>query len=189
LIGRKRYGLLCISVLALLFIGYYSGILETIFWDVIGPILGKDRIGLGLRGMGSGRLDIWANQLAMFSSLPVERYFLGVGIGKEILYGSGSFGGSHNDLLSLLLSLGIIGIVLYLFIILTFFVEILKSDLDRILKFTYMGFLIAVLAMDVMSNSYVTRFEMGQYFFFVMGMFYSMRDVSVEKRRDLSGHY
>ena len=177
LLGRKRYItlLICLSIVFILIV--VSKKTNLIFFDIIGPLTGSDITGEGYRGMGSGRLGLWQDALNEFRSLPFERLFLGIGLGKEILFSAEYFGASHNDLIALLLSLGIIGTILYFLIITCLITEILTSNCDRIIKFTFYGFLLAVLAMNFGSNSYLSRFQLAQYFFFLMGTFHLFKNI------------
>ena len=140
-------------------------------------VAAADITGEGYRGMGSGRLGLWQDALNEFSSLPFERLFLGIGLGKEILISAEYFGASHSDLIALLLSLGIIGTILYFLIISCLIAEVLTSNCDRVIKFTFCGFLLAVLAMNFGSNSYLSRFQLSQYFFFIMGTYHMFKNI------------
>ena len=181
LIGRRRYVLLATGLFIVLGMMAFSSSVQTIFFDVIDPFKGgQDIMGMGLGGMGSGRIGMWVDIIAKFFKLPFERYFLGGGVGVETLKSRSFFGASHNDFLSLLTSLGIIGLLLYLCILCSFFLDIVRSDLSRVFKYVFIGFLFGVSLMNFVSNSYISRFEMGQYFFLIMGMFYAFRDVTYD---------
>ena len=181
LIGQKRYKLLAAGFLFIVVAFVTSSEIQTVFWDIIEPF---DQSHVGpyaegdLAGIGSGRFGIWRDALTDFINLPAERILLGTGIGNETLGGAIDIGLSHNDFISLLRSLGIIGLLLYLLIILNFFVDIVRCNLDRTLKYTYLGYVLAISAMNFASNAYVTRFEMSQYFFFTMWSFYALADIA-----------
>ena len=68
-------------------------------------------------------------------------------------------------------------------IIWNLFIDIMMCNLDRVFKYIYLGFLFAVLGMNFASNSYISRFELAQYFFFTMGIFYAIRDVDNKQGR------
>ena len=159
-----------------------SSQMQTIFFDVIEPLQGKQ----DMANIGSGRIGIWTDAISQFRGLPFERCLLGIGLGNETLYSHSFFGASHNDLIALLLSIGIIGLLLYLWIIGIFAFDILRSDIPRVTKYTYLGFLCAVSAMNFASNSYISRVPMAQYFFFIMGTFYAFRDLSMKRSDDNS---
>ena len=177
LFGRKRYLTLIVCIFAVFLLVIISKTTNLIFFDIIGPLTGEDILGQGYRGMGSGRIGLWEDALKEFSLLPFERLFLGIGLGKEIIFSVEYFGASHSDLIALLLSLGFIGVILYFLIIASLLIEMLMANCDGVIKYTFFGFVLAVLAMNFGSNSYLSRFQLSQYFFFLMGTFYLFKDL------------
>jgi O-antigen ligase len=182
LLGWKRYKLLIFFTIISIIVVAYSTSFQVIFFDFIDPLKGEDKIGMGIEGMGSGRIWIWKNKLIEFGRLPFERIFLGKGIGNETLYGKTFFGASHNDFLSLLMCGGLIGVFLYFAVILTYFFDIVTSSCNRKIKYTFLGLLIAILLMNFSSNSYVTRSSLGQYNYFYMGLFYSIKRLAENRK-------
>ena len=81
-------------------------------------------------------------------------------------------------------TLGILGLLLYTFILGNIVYDISTSNLDRELKYSYLALIIAVIFMNFASNSYLSRFELNQFFFFIIGIFYALRDLHVSKKSD-----
>ncbi|MBC2709804.1 MAG: O-antigen ligase family protein [Desulfosarcina sp.] len=164
MLGKKHYVLIFILLAMFPVIVFKSDLFHQVFFDVIDPLEGSK----GIETMGSGRLGLWREALNIYLENP-ERYFIGRGLGKEVIVGS-FFGASHNDLISLLCSLGLTGLALYLLMMFLFVFDILTSPIERTLKFLSIGYIFSVILMNFLSNSYLNRFQLGQYFFFVIGI-------------------
>ena len=126
----------------------------------------------------SGRTWIWEHNLKLLSNQPSTRIIMGVGLGNELDYVPGSFDkwvGSHNDYLSLIITLGVLGLMIYLMIYGAVFNAILKSKIDRQFKYFFLGLMVAVFIMNFVSNSYIVRFQMAQLLWLFVGLFYAMR--------------
>jgi O-antigen ligase len=168
--GQKKRLILALSISAVAVVAIVSLDFKIIFFDFIEPLSGKEHISR----LGAGRLGLWTFVLNKFNSLPWEVKFMGVGIGEEKI-GFGIARG-HNDFLSLLYSTGLIGLFFYVTFLFRVGYDILKSRIERKLKYLYLGFLFAVIFMNFASNSYLSRIELSQYFYFVLGSFYFLSD-------------
>lgn len=115
---------------------------------------------------GSGRLLMWKRNLTIFFSAPVEQQFLGLGVGNW--YGSKTegdrdsyfFANSHNDWLQTMMELGYVGLLLMIGIYLAILVAILNIDGRE--KYIFLSFWFAVVAMNMFSNSYISRTPISQ---------------------------
>jgi len=123
----------------------------------------------GFEAIGSGRPRIWSTNLEFFMQLPIDLQLAGVGIGNKVQVGSFgkySYSDSHNDYLDILLQTGLIGLVLL--------VAIQFAILRRVLvmpgreRFVFLGVFVAVMVMNFVSNSYVSRFELAQLYYLLM---------------------
>jgi len=181
-IGYRKY---LVPVLGAFFITIYaivSGALRTLFFDIYEPLYGKGKI----EDMGSGRYGGWSSMLDNFMDSPVTDQFLGLGSSvQSALTGTTSFGGAHNDFLDVLFCFGYLGIGFYFLLIIGLFFGIVNSYTDRKLKFIFTGLLFSVVVMNGLSNSYLTRFELSQYFMLLMGIFYSLKENSLSLRRSV----
>ena len=130
-----------------------------------------------LSWVGSGRMGLWADVLTDYTKLPFPDQVLGIGVK------TGEIASSHNDFLSLMFSLGVVGLFLYISFMSKVCFDIAKSYLDRKLKYTFLGFILAIFTMNFASNSYISRVELAQYFFFITGAFYALRDNSPGKNQ------
>ncbi len=169
LIGRKKY--LLLSTLAVLVISKLvtSSHAHLLLFDLIEPLSGQS----SWRLMGSGRLGGWYDILSGFLSQPLEIQFLGIGIGNEARE---TFGGSHSDWVSLYVSLGIFGVLIYSALFAAIFIDIARSKLTRRIRFMYIGFILSIFVMNATSNSYLSRFDLSQYFCLIIAMYYCSKE-------------
>lgn len=126
----------------------------------------------------SGRISIWNHNMQLFLNLPWTTKLTGVGLGNEMKAVPGMIGekwfASHNDYLSLLVCTGIIGFLLYLSIYGSIFFFLLFSNLPFLLRIFGLAVLFSVMAMNLVSNSYIVRFQMAQLFWFLIGLLYAL---------------
>ena len=139
-----------------------------------------------LNTAGSGRIRIWQHNLSLFSELSLTRQLLGVGFGKELetIPGTRSrkWMGSHNDYMSLAITGGVLGLMIYLLIYTVLFFIFVSAPVPGSLKSFSLAMLAAVLVMNLVSNSYIVRFQMAQLFWFLAGLLYGhIRAVRQEK--------
>lgn len=168
--NRRRFAVFVVGVVA---VWFTSTFVETIFWDVTGRISTQ---GERVEMAGSGRPWIWRHNLEIYADLPVEQKIMGIGVGNEI----GVIGAnglvtseyryraweSHNDFLSALMELGFVGLGLLLGIFWLWLKTILRLPLAS--RALYMALLGAVVVMNFLSNSYLSRFGLGQLLSMVM---------------------
>ncbi len=142
---------------------------STIFFDVLNP----EYTGAGFERAGSGRIGIWINNLEIWLAAPLEYKVAGLGIGNyignRIPLVSDPFPqirNSHNDWLQALMEMGIVGFGLIAGLFLAIFNRILQHKGTE--RAAFLGFFAAVVAMNLMSNSYLQRVALGQMFFMVI---------------------
>ncbi len=177
LYSMKKYLALTGLVFAAFVAFLFTESAQTIFFDIIQPLEGD----MDASKMGSGRLGGWMNLLNSFFGQSIEIQFLGVGMGNMT---KGYMGAEHNDLLALLTNLGYIGFILYFSVIIRMLIDIsVVSRLGRESKVLFFGFITATMLMNFASNSYISRFDMGQYFFLICGIFYSLAQISSYQER------
>lgn len=119
--------------------------------------------------LASGRPRMWKQNLDEFVRQPIDRQLAGVGIGnwvgnehsdlQEIVE-------SHNDLLEILMETGVVGLIIFSALNVTLLRAILRMNGHE--KHLFLAIFAAVLVMDFVSNSYVTRFGLAQMYYFVM---------------------
>lgn len=170
LVGKRKFKLLSIAFLSLVTIAIFSQKVHTYFFDFIEPLEGEKE----LRDLGAGRFGMWTELIHNFKELPIELKFVGVGIGQRNKGFEISRG--HNDFFSLLYTEGITGLFLYLLLLMRIAYDILRSRLESPKKLLFLGYLLAVIFMNMASNSYLSRIECGQYFYMVIGFFYVFND-------------
>lgn len=176
LLGRKMYWALAICMLVAVVIVVSSTTFQTIFWDVIQPLTGETE---AIGKMGSGRIGGWSFILNQFWAHPLVLQIRGIGItSKATITAGAQFGGSHNDMLAMLVCFGYLGISLYFCIFFVLFARAIRYRKCLWLKGIIIGFFVMVVIANLLSNSYLTRFELGQSFFLLTGSFMGLIDAS-----------
>jgi hypothetical protein len=146
---------IALSVLSSIF---FSDALHTIFFK-------KDYIDINTAT--SGRVKLFVSNIDLFFESSLLQQLFGRGLGHERVFAF------HNDYMSLLISFGVIGLLLYLvlYFILCWDIALCK---DMKTKYLFGAVLISTAAMNFGSNAIVFRFELSQYFWLIMGLFYLM---------------
>lgn len=148
------------------------------FYPVLKPYLFPDvvmveRTGADAGELASGRPGRWRDNLDAFANLPLDRQLAGAGIGHNRLDG---FVDSHNDILDVMVQTGVIGLALFLAIQYMLLRRIMQLPGPE--RYAFVALFVAVLAMNVASNSYVARFGLAQMFYYVIAY------VELRARRD-----
>lgn len=142
-------------------------ILSLVFFDFVEVAKGEkeaDRI-------GSGRPYIWSHNIEIFKKLSFDMKLAGVGVGNHAEMGTHKatvegVWNSHNDFLEVMMQTGIVGLLLFLFVQVQIFLVIRKLPTrDRGI---FMALFLAVMFMNFSSNSYFSRFSIGQIFFMIL---------------------
>ncbi len=118
----------------------------------------------------SGRVTMFAKNLKLFSDSSLQDKLLGRGLIHESRYGF------HNDFMRLLISLGLIGLFLYLTLLFYLLWDIFWCK-DKKTKYLFGAILITVAAMNFGSNAFVFRIESSQYFWLIVGLFYNLQEI------------
>lgn len=118
--------------------------------------------------LGSGRPELWSSNLSVFASLPFDQQIAGAGIGsnKRGLTADGGPVDSHNDYLDVLVQTGVVGLALFLAVQLLLFAAISKIAGKE--RYVLIGIWTAVLVMNFVSNSYVSRFGLAQMYYLLL---------------------
>jgi O-antigen ligase len=131
-----------------------------------------------LNASSSGRMSLWGHNLKILEDSNIEKVLIGFGIGVEgkPVVGSNVFiVAAHNDYLSLIVTLGILGLINYLSIYLSLIWNIAFSLLGKRLRGMFIGLLLAAMIMNFVSNSYLLRVELAQMLWFFSGVFMLLR--------------
>jgi len=121
---------------------------------------------------GSSRPLIWTSQIKVFFGLPVDQQLAGIGIGNNLSEETGRGNDyilnkdTHNDFLRVMVHTGIVGLLLFVGLQLAILSRILRLESD--VKYAFLAIFAAVIVMDLVSNSYVNRFGLGQMSYLVM---------------------
>ena len=177
LYAKKKFYLIALILIVIIFFGVISNDVKKAFLDISEPLSGQDE----LRKIGSSRFGIWADIIDIIKANGFVRLILGLGLteysGITSYHKSGSLLAiSHNDFLGLLLTLGLVGISIYIASLIQIIYDITKSPLHENKKSIFIGFIFSVLLMNFLSNSYISRIESAQYYYFIIGCFYIYKD-------------
>jgi O-antigen ligase len=140
----------------------------------------------GEEGLGSGRPQIWSNNVDIFMDLPLDRQLAGAGIGNKNAYG-GTEGitDSHNDWLDVLMQTGFVGFGIYAVLQLLFLRKILALTGKE--KYVFLAVFVAVAIMNLVSSSYVNRYGLAQMYYMLMSFVEINRQRQVGSAADESG--
>lgn len=118
----------------------------------------------------SGRISMSKNNLKLFIDSSLPKKLVGHGLSEENPFGY------HNDYMRILISLGLIGISLYLTLIFYIFWDIFLCN-DKKTKYLFGAIFVSVVAMNFGSNGFVFRIELSQYFWLIIGLFYFQKEI------------
>ena len=140
---------------------------SLIFYDVLEVYQGKK----SADHFGSGRPQIWDHNWKIFSGMTFDRQLAGVGIGNRVGMGEkhmlkDNIWNSHNDILEVMIQTGYIGFLLYIIMQMLIFRAILKMQGRE--KYVFISLFFAVTFMNFSSNSYVSRFGLGQELYMIL---------------------
>lgn len=148
---------------------FYAALILSIFIGIIFQsqiyMLIFKQAEIDLQVATSGRISLWTGNIQEFIDSSLPRQLLGQGLGYETRFGF------HNDFLRLLMSLGAIGLVLYLILLFSLLWDIYLCS-DKKTKYLFGAILISSTVMSFGSNAVVFRIELSQFFWLIMGMFF-----------------
>ena len=172
--NKKRFFLAVMACLVIAVLSYQK--IETIFWQTGGHA----RTGYhNLDAASSGRIYIWNHNIQLFldSSLPQQLLGRGLGCESRTVIGSEvAVWQPHNNYLNLLMSVGVIGLFIYLSLLAFLLWDIYRSGLDKSRKCLFTGIIVSTAIMNFLSNAVVFRVELSQYFWLFMGLFYFYKE-------------
>jgi O-antigen ligase len=143
-------------------------ILSFFFLGNISRLIWKKEKQADINVATSGRIGIWENYYQTFKDSSIPEKFLGRGLGWK-----NPGPGFHNDYLKLLLNLGIIGLILYLILLFSLLYDIYMCK-ERKIKYIFGGIVISLSIINFGSNTVISRFELSQYFWMIMGIYYNL---------------
>ncbi|ACS80486.1 O-antigen ligase family protein [Maridesulfovibrio salexigens] len=140
-----------------------AAVVYTIFFDMVDAVKGPDKA-----QFGSGRPMIWKHNIETYAAQPLDGILAGVGVGSVTSHINerqkvGDVLNSHNDFLDVLTQTGIVGLLLFLAFQFCLFQKI--RLLEGRERYVFLALFISVAFMNFVSNSYVTRFGVGQMFY------------------------
>jgi len=147
----------------------FGAIYYVIFFDVVDAVKGEK----DLASAGSGRGDIWMHNWEVYSSLPIHRKIMGIGVGNK--HGTATWKDpdirerayeSHNDWLQAFMATGPVGFIFIVGVFVSLFKSILQIPGRE--RYAYIAFFAAVVVMNMASASYLNRFALSQMFYMLM---------------------
>ncbi len=140
-----------------------AAVVYTIFFDMVDAVKGPDK-----SQFGSGRPLIWKHNIEAYASQPLDGILAGVGVGNinahiNLRLKSGDVLNSHNDFLDVLTQTGLVGFFLFMGFQFCLFQKI--RQLEGRERYVFLALFLTVTFVNFVSNSYVTRFGLGQMFY------------------------
>ena len=118
-----------------------------------------------LMKMGSGRPTRWANDIEMYTQLPIDQKLAGIGIGVRETSEDEEVGG-HSDWLRILWDTGLIGFALFAWLQILILRAILRMRGSE--RYVFLALFAAVNVMMLVSNSYTLRIQVGQLYYMIL---------------------
>lgn len=119
--------------------------------------------------IGSGRLQYWKHNLAVFAQLPFDQKLAGIGIGdipQTMYVGEDEALDSHNDWLDMLMQTGLIGLLMFMVLQILIFRAVLRMPTTE--RYLFLALFLAVLVMMFVSNSYTWRIQVGHLYYITL---------------------
>ena len=151
---------------------------ERIFWQT------DVKREQSLESASSGRLSGWKHNLNVYQNYNIHQMIGGVGLGnegKKVKNTNLRVLPAHNDFLGLLMTLGPIGLLLYIAIYLILLKDFLYSKLRKSTKFWFVAMMFSIITMNFVSNSYIFRVELSQIFWLFIALFYNLENIRNQK--------
>jgi O-antigen ligase len=182
ILQHRKLFIVCVAAAALVLV-LNTNKVRMIFYDVDKAITINAEYYRNLAG--GGRIYLWKYNWQYFMKLPLERKLVGIGIGNEGIDGTareGQIPESHNDFLTLLITIGIFGLSLYIMLLFLVVKRTKSLEIDKHVKTWLLCLVITVMIMNVFSNSYISRFELSQIFWFLLGLPITIYEISKKNR-------
>jgi len=147
----------------------FFSVITSVFYDV----LDTRYVGKNYENAGFGRTAIWERNLNNWLNVPIENKIAGVGIGNWVgnrvpkpSDGFQQLNNSHNDWLSVTMESGIVGLIIILGLYMAIFRTIWRFGGRE--RYAFIAFFLAVSAMNMLSNSYISRVPLAQMFYMLL---------------------
>ena len=159
---------------------FFGFIIVTIFLAIvfqahIKSLIWKTPEEHNLERATSGRVSMLKNNLKLFIDSDLTKKLVGYGLSEKSTYGY------HNDFMRILISLGLLGITLYLILLFYVFFDIFLCQ-DKMIKYLFGAIIISVTAMNFGSNGFIFRFELSQYYWLIIGIFYNINELRINEK-------
>ena len=172
----RKQKIFSLGLIFLLIAVVSSSHLQKIFWKTE-----NDR---DFNTASSGREEIWEHNLNVFKKMSFPKKIMGIGLGCEGKFIKEFYAKimpSHNDYLSILMSLGILGLTIYVLLLISVLYDMFNSNIGHQIKLAFLGILISVMIMNFFSNAVIFRLELSQYFWIIVGLFYRLDHLTSEE--------
>lgn len=120
--------------------------------------------------LGSNRPNIWMHNIEEYAALSLDQQLAGGGIGtpgmEPMSDAPANFRDSHSDFLEVLVQTGLVGFGLFTTIWFMLFLSIYRLPIEE--RYIFLALFAAVTVMNLVSNSYVSRFGLGQMFYLAL---------------------
>jgi len=168
---KKRYFI--VFLIVLMGLGFWkSSTVQSVFWKA--DTWDREQ---NLNTASSGRIMLWSHNLNIFLEMPFYRKMIGSGLGSEsdrVIGKEDEIWSSHNDYITLLMTLGVIGLLLYISIFILLLLDIIFYSKHNRAQSIYLSAIFVCLCTSMVTNGYVFRFETSQTFWLIIGCAYNL---------------
>jgi hypothetical protein len=175
---KKKLFIVCALLLSIT-IAFNTNKIRIIFYDVYRALHYKTEFYENLAG--GGRILIWKHNWRYFAKLPLEYKLLGIGLGNEGIDGTakeGKIPESHNDFLSILITTGACGLLFYILLLCALVYKTRSLKIPNPIKSWQLCVIVSVSIMNFFSISYINRFELGQIFWYLMALPFTIQGIT-----------
>ena len=115
---------------------------------------------------------LWSHNLNLFYDMPFYKKMMGSGLGSEadkVIGREDEIWSAHNDYIALLMSLGVIGLLLYILIFIFLLLDTFNYSKNNRTQAIVLSAIFASISTSMVTNGYPYRFEAHQTFWIIMG--------------------
>lgn len=167
---RNRKVLFVLFMAGILGVAINISYFSKAFYDVSQAVEGKSDTEMA----GSGRLLMWKHNIDELNEVGATGWLLGTGLGSTL--GGKNYRDkpwqSHNDYLDVLMNTGFFGLILYSALLAVCFFKTFALPIEY--RIPFLALILTVLAVNFLSNSYISRFPLAQIFWMLMAIMFTI---------------
>ncbi len=141
-IGKKALYIIMLSLSFVMFIYLFSNYLPA-------DLLGRYSLSRVFTDKGSGRLEIWIDYIAMIFNSDFYEIIFGHGVGSTVI----AYGSTHNQILTCIYELGIIGGIIFIYLMVRLMLTAWKYKNKAALA-VYIGYAVQIMSVSITTERY-----------------------------------